>query len=207
MLSTLSGSTAHLRVGGVEEQMGIDLRTGMSVVIVLLLMILLLLTERQEDRPRSLARMLLAILIAFTIYEIGPTVLVGLLSLLIAAKPIGVAGYRLFWTVGPYFFAALLVGIDLFIAYALISGWKRTDTFNEKFAAVSMGLSAVSAVLGFVGFFLKNSLTGFVVPASILFIIGIRFMPSSKQGRSDSHQQPREIDDFIASGGNPANSE
>lgn len=69
--------------------MEIGVKTGIAVVIVMLAMIVLLLVERQEDRPRTLGRMLLVAVLAYFLCEASPFV-AGLIALTVTkVKNIG----------------------------------------------------------------------------------------------------------------------
>jgi len=144
-------------------------------------MILLLLSERQEERPRSLGRMLLALALVGLLYKIGPAILGFLVLLVSEGKDALKPAIPHISTLLGYLFGALLLCIDLFVAYALLRGWKSSDTRREKWAAVLVGFSAVAAVIAFMLLLLQNDgAGGSTVLAFLLFGTGIKCMPKPK---------------------------
>lgn len=157
---------------------------GILVVVILLVMILFLLIEPQHDRPRAFGRMLLGLVVVLVIYKLGPTVLALLWALVVAIKPTVVAIKptllaigRFFLAISPYLFAGILLSIDLFFTYAYVSRCQNQRTTRDKWAAGFLGLSAVPAVLGFIGICSRSELAQFVVPAVLLFIAGVACIP------------------------------
>jgi hypothetical protein len=152
---------------------------GIAVVIGLLVVVILLIAEKQEDRPRVLGRLVLIGAGVWAIYHIGP--ILGLLALLFfETKPLWLPPMRFLSSAAPYVFVGFLVGLDVLWAYGLLADWENAKGFWEKFAAVSMGLSAICAVVGFVGFcFGDNSIGGLMGFAVLLAILAARCMPKS----------------------------
>lgn len=135
----------------------------------------------------------------------GGFVLWALLAVLVAGILFHrefIPGTYYFWkTVGPLLSELFLLGFDLFIAYALVTGWTSAYTGKQKFATILVTLSAISAVVGFVGLRISSAanLAGFAALAFLLFIGGVSTLPKSTEAKPVSalEDTDREMPDRV----------
>jgi hypothetical protein len=149
-----------------------------TIIIFLLVLIVILLTAPQNERPRILGFWTVTATVGLLVYGYGTFVVSGFAALAIAVTPAIASIGRLLGLVLPYSFLGIMLVVDLFVAYALISGWERKDSAREKWAAIIVGVSTVPAVFGFAAFCLGDERSsGFIPLAVVLFCVGVTCLP------------------------------